>query len=105
MAPYTHGFRLAAIGLLLSCILAPLTFAQDEKLVPAKFNPQTDKRGNLWDLTPGGFVTNGTNDCFDNGAALRIDGSQVSFPRPQMTADGAEYVYSARHRALTITRR
>ena len=82
-----------------------LSQAADEALVPARFNPLTDSRGNRWDINPSGAISDGTNDCFDNGLALRVNGGDVPFSRPMMTNGGAEYVLTGRSGSLTITRR
>lgn len=104
MVPFSQGLWLAAVGVLFSFVAFSAN-AQDEKLVPATSNQVMDKRGNRWDFNSYGSVSDGTNDCFDNGAVLQTNGSQVSFPRAMMTADGSEFVYSTRNRGLTITRR
>ncbi|HEX8297091.1 MAG TPA: hypothetical protein VF593_12375 [Chthoniobacteraceae bacterium] len=88
-------------------VFAPLRgfAAEPEKLIPARFTQVTDRRANRWDINPQGAVSDGTNDCFDNGGALQLDGNQVPFTRPMMTADGSEFVLTGRYRSLTVTRR
>lgn len=98
--------RLLVLGVGLSFqSLALSRAAEEEKLVPARFNPQMDSRGNRWDIDQLGAVADGSNDCFDRGALLRVQGSDVSFSRPIMTADGSEFVLSGRRGTLAITRR
>lgn len=103
---------LTAAGALLLVISAPgaaqVARAQNapaETLVPARFNQLADSRGHRWDVQQNGAVGDGTNDCFDNGLVMRVQGSDVPFSRPMMTADGAEYVLTARRGPLAITRR
>jgi hypothetical protein len=91
--------------LALSGLTGSSAAAEAEKLVPARFNASTDARGNRWDVTQMGVVNDGTNDCFDGGAALQIDGSQLQLNRPMMTPDGKEFVLSGRYRGIGVTRR
>lgn len=81
------------------------SWGADEALIPARFNPLTDNRGNRWDINPSGAISDGTNDCFDNGLTLRVNGGEISFSRPMMTADGMEYVFSGRRGNLSVIRR
>lgn len=105
MVRFTQAFRLATFGMLFSGLIASLACAQDETLIPARPKQLMDKRANRWDLDLLGIVNDGTNDCFDAGGVLRLDGSQLSVSRSMMTTDGMEYVFSGRHRLLTVTRR
>ena len=80
-------------------------FAADEALIPARFNQPTDALGYRWDISPQGTVADGSNDCFDNAAVLRVNRTVVSFARPMMTSDGSEFVLSGRAGPIAITRR
>jgi hypothetical protein len=105
MARFAPVIRLLAIGALALTGSGTTASAQDEKLVTARFSALTDKRGNRWDINQMGGVSDGLNDCFDNGALLRIDGAQFGANRPMMTADGREYVLTGRVRTINVTRR
>jgi len=80
-------------------------FAAEEALVPARFTQANDGLGFRWDITPQGTIGDGSNDCFDNAAVLRVNRTVVNFSRPMMTADGSEFVISGRAGPLAVTRR
>ena len=80
-------------------------FAADEALIPARFNQPTDSLGFRWDISQQGTVADGSNDCFDNAAVLRVNRTVVSFARPMMTSDGSEFVLTGRSGPIAITRR
>jgi hypothetical protein len=74
-------------------------------LVPANFTWKTDALGFRWDLNQSGQINDGLNDCFDGAMRLTVNGQQFNSMRPQMTADGSEYVLSANVAGLQVTRR
>ncbi|MHC4202120.1 MAG: hypothetical protein ACYSU0_19185, partial [Planctomycetota bacterium] len=76
-----------------------------EKLVPAKFSHKQDALGFRWDVTQAGTVSDGSNDCFDTGLALLVNGSQFNAQSYMMTADGSEYVLSRQMSGVNVTRR
>lgn len=79
--------------------------AKPENLVSANFNHKTDGLGFRWDISPQGMVNDGSNDCFDGGLYLRINGNNFNANKPMMTADGSEYVLSAQMSGINVTRR
>jgi hypothetical protein len=103
------GFlSLARAAVCCSCFLfftGASTGQAPEQLIPARFQQLNDALGFRWDFAPNGAINDGTNDCFDGGAILRINQSQLGFGRPMMTADGSEYVLSTKTPQLVVTRR
>jgi hypothetical protein len=79
--------------------------AGEEKLVPAQFNQRTDSSGAIWDIQPHGTVSNGTNDCFDTGMMLMVNGRNFSPNGGQQTQDGNELVLTAQFAQISVTRR
>ena len=61
--------------------------------------------GFRWDIQQNGSVNDGSNDCFDTGLVLLVNGSQFSAQKPMMTADGGEYVLSRSMAGCRVTRR
>ncbi|MFP4055436.1 MAG: hypothetical protein ACLF0G_01030 [Candidatus Brocadiia bacterium] len=51
------------------------------------------------------MVEDGTDDCFDGGLALLVNGQQFYSQRPTMTADGSELVLSKTIQGIEVTRR
>ncbi len=94
---------LAAIAVCLAAL--PAAAQQQQKLVPANFNGRTDSQGFNWDVSPNGQVVDGTNDCFDDAANLRVNNQQFQGAQHQMTADGSEYVLTGSAAGLQVTRR
>jgi len=76
-----------------------------QKLVPADFAHKTDAMGFRWDIQRTGIISDGTSDCFDNGAALMVNGQQFNATRSLMTRDRSELVLTANMGALEVTRR
>ena len=100
--------RTSLVRFAVCCALAlgvPTCLAADEALIPARFTQPTDSLGFRWDITQQGTVADGSNDCFDNAAVLRVNRTVVSFARPMMTPDGSEFVLSGRAGPIAITRR
>lgn len=91
--------------LLMPLLVVNSVIAGEEKLVPAQYNPRTDSGGAFWDIQPHGSVSNGTNDCFDDGMVLLINGRTFSPNDGKQTEDGSELVLTARINQLSITRR
>ncbi len=97
---------LAFLAAALSAASALARPAKHKGLVPANFNQRTDALGFMWDVQANGAVDDGSDDCFDTGMALLVNGSGFSpSARPVMTADGREYVLSGQVAGLKITRR
>jgi len=94
---------------LLVCVfLGPPAWARAraiQKLVPANFAHKTDSMGFRWDIQRTGIINDGTSDCFDNGAALMVNGQPFNATSAMMTADGQELVLKANIRGLEVTRR
>ncbi len=86
-------------------LLAGVLVGADEKLVPAQMNPRTDAGGSVWDFQANGFVNNGSNDCFDNGAMLQINGRDFTASDRKQTADGSELVLTGKNDQIAIVRR
>ena len=99
--------------LMLMPLLAPLQavnalIAGEEKLVPAQFNPRHDSGANSWDIQSQGTVNNGTNDCFDSGMVLMVNGHHFNPNNPnghKQTEDGNELVLTGLVNQISITRR
>lgn len=79
--------------------------AGEEKLVPAQLNPRTDSGGSRWDIHANGYITDGSNDCFDNGAVLLINNRDFNANERKQTADGSELVLSGKSESFSIVRR
>jgi len=78
---------------------------EPEKLIPASFTTKSDALGFRWDINQTGVVSDGTNDCFDGGLFLKVNGVQFSAARSMMTPDGREYVLSGTPAGIKVTRR
>ncbi|KPL01823.1 MAG: hypothetical protein AMK75_03780 [Planctomycetes bacterium SM23_65] len=101
--------------MLLCCVVLALVLAPSrnglngapvqEKLVGANFSHKTDSQGFRWDVQSSGYISDGTNDCFDSGLMLYVNGSQFSSSQRMMTADGREFVLSQAMGSLKLTRR
>ncbi len=51
----------------------------------------SDGSGHLWDITSQGQVNNGTNDCYDGGMRLSVNGNAFSWSSAgRLSADGRE---------------
>ena len=85
--------------------------AKEERLIQANFNKKTDKLGFRWDINSAGSIRDGSNDCFDTGLRLRINGSEFNGDKNMMTPNGTEYVLSSNNanynmaKNLNVTRR
>ena len=96
--PFTALFALLLL-------LVSILHAGDEKLVPAQLSPRTDSGGSLWDIHANGYITDGSNDCFDNGAVLLINNRDFNANERKQTADGSELVLSGKSESFSIIRR
>jgi len=76
-----------------------------QQLGPARFQPRQDGMGFIWDINPRGVVVDGTDDCFDDGLALIVNGQQFFAQQPMATADGNEMVLKSQVQGVEITRR
>ena len=79
--------------------------AGKEKLVPARWSHRMDRMGFRWDVNQYGSVNDGTNDAFDGGFYLTVNGRQFRATQSLMTADGKEYVLRMSYGGLNVTRR
>ncbi len=95
------GFLLAGVGQ--DCPGSPRQAT--ETLVPASFSQRNDAQGFQWDVNHMGAIGDGTNDCFDQGLVLHVNGSQFNASLQQMTNDGREYVLSQDIAGVKVTRR
>ncbi len=79
----------------------------NEKLVNADFDDVNDSRGFTWDIESGGVVDDGSDDAFDNGFYLKINGNGIDYSKEQMTPGGDEYVLSgiSKNKKFKVTRR
>jgi hypothetical protein len=89
----------------LAALVPAAAAAREENLVPADFSQKTDSLGFLWDVQQNGVVNNGSNDCFDGGLKLSVNGNQFSSLHPMMTPDGAEYVLGGKAGGVEVARR
>ncbi|MEM9346448.1 MAG: hypothetical protein AAGB26_07515 [Planctomycetota bacterium] len=85
-------------------VAAPI-WASPQQLVNAQWTNRTDSLGMMWDLRSGGYVNDGTNNCFNNAMLLQISNSNVNFNTHQMTLSGELYVFSGSHGNIQINRR
>ncbi|MFP4026630.1 MAG: hypothetical protein ACLFWL_02450 [Candidatus Brocadiia bacterium] len=76
-----------------------------KKLVPARFSVETDDLGFRWDLNNYGMVSDGSNDCFDNGLELRVNNTLFQAQKAQMTKDEQEYFLTQQVGDLKVLRR
>ena len=75
-------------------------------LVPANVAPRADGMGFQWDIQPDGQVMDGSDDAFDSGLVLMVNGRPFQPTQaPMMTADGAEYVLTSKLGNIEVTRR
>lgn len=97
--------RLLAVLLVMSAGLAA-----GEVLTPVAGGRQTnvnDSQGFRWDFdVRNGWVNDGSNDCFDTGLRLNINGQQFQCQQPMQTKDG-ELVLQGQQSGdgVTVTRR
>jgi hypothetical protein len=75
------------------------------KLIPARFRQDHDSMGFRWDIYQNGSINDGTNDCFDGGLILHVNGQQFQPIQQLMTADGSEFVLSSKIGTIDVTRR
>jgi hypothetical protein len=79
---------------------------RSRRLVTASFGHKTDTQGFNWDIDQRGRIDDGTNDCFDGAENLSVNGVDFLSNRPQMTADGSEYVLTSTNvPGIEVTRR
>ncbi len=100
--------RIPLLCLVLLFVFTPLLLSaagRGQNLVPANFAQKTDAMGFRWDIQPDGSINDGTNDCFDGGLRLQVNGNNFRCNRPQMTADGSELVLAGITQSFGITRR
>ncbi len=74
-------------------------------LVRARFNQVNDAMGFRWDVDQQGGINDGTNDCFDGGMYLRVNGNQFGPNDHKMVPDASEYFISGQIANLQVTRR
>lgn len=99
----TLGLALAAASAL--CAGAQGASPNSARLVPANYNLRTDSLGFRWDINQQGVVGDGTNDCFDNGLALTVNGQRFGAQQAKMSPDGSELHLSMNLAGLQVTRR
>ena len=90
---------LSAVATLLlatSAARCPAVSPPAQRLVPAAYGARTDSQGFSWDINQQGSIDDGTNDCFDGGLILTVNGQQFQTQQSQMTADGSELVLTAK---------
>ncbi len=91
---------------LLCCCAGVGAGAAEQALVKAQYSHKTDRLGFRWDVNHTGMINDGSNDCFDGGLTLNVNGTNFSAAQQMMTADGREYVLSNPNmRGLAVTRR
>ncbi len=76
-----------------------------QKLISASYSDKTDSQGFRWDIRNYGQIGSGTNSSFDSAETLTVNGSSFRPTQGMMTADGSEYVLTARISNLEVTRR
>lgn len=76
-----------------------------QRLGPANFQPRQDGMGFMWDINPRGVVADGTDDCFDDGLVLMVNGQQFAAQQQAMTPDGNEMILKSQVQGVEVTRR
>lgn len=76
-----------------------------QKLVQAVMSQKTDALGFRWDVQSDGRINDGSNDCFDGGLRLQINGQRFNCARPMMTQDGGEFVLQGNAGPFQVIRR
>lgn len=96
---------------LFAVLLLAAALGAGEVLTPVGGGRQAnlnDALGNRWDFDyRSGSVNDGSNDCFDTGLRLHVNGQQFQCPQPMQTKDG-ELVLSAPDQdgdGVSVTRR
>jgi hypothetical protein len=74
-------------------------------LVRAQFNEKRDSLGFEWDFNPVGAVNDGSNDAFDTGLVLKVNGHDFRANKQWMTPEGKEYVLVGKQGVIKTTRR
>jgi hypothetical protein len=97
--------RTAQLLLLMSLCAGPLIAGDAEKLTPASLSPRADSRGMNWDIQPDGQIGDGTNDCFDNGLRLAVNGAQFRPAGQAMQNAEGEFVLKGMAGQVKMTRR
>lgn len=95
---------LAAIALV-AVAAAPAWANNQQPLINAQWTNRNDSMGMMWDIRPGGYVDDGTNNCFNNAMLLQVNNSNVNFNTHQMTPDGQLYVFTGNMQGIQIDRR
>ncbi|HYE07239.1 MAG TPA: hypothetical protein VEL07_17125 [Planctomycetota bacterium] len=86
-------------------MIAPLGCAEQLVATNGGRHESSDAQGFRWDRNgQTGAIDDGTNDCFDSGLWLTVNGQQFQCQQPMMTADG-ELVLSLPMGGITVTRR
>jgi len=105
--PPPHRTTLAMLIAAVACVLASATAAQAApaaRLVNAQWTSRSDSLGMLWDLQPGGYINNGTNNAFNNAMLLQINGSNLNATGHRMTPDGTHYVIDGNQNGVQVQR-
>ena len=103
--PAILAVTVLGLAALLSPTLRSAEQPEQEELVQARFETKQDALGLRWDFNVYGMVGDGTNDCFDNGLELRVNGSMFQGQQQLMTGDATEYVLRQKIGSLNVTRR
>ena len=94
---------LAAIAFTVG-LVTPVLARQQQQLVSAQWTNRNDSLGMMWDLRQGGYVDDGTNNCFNNAMLLQVNGSNVNFSSHQMTPNGQLYVFNGNGPGFQVNR-
>ncbi len=73
-------------------------------LVPANYRQRVDTLGFRWDVQPTGALNDGTNDCFDGGLVLQVNGRNFNSTKRMMTASGGDHVFTTTMGQIEVTR-
>ncbi|MGE0713749.1 MAG: hypothetical protein AB7N76_14065 [Planctomycetota bacterium] len=65
-----------------------------DTLIPADFAAQKDARSYVWDLTPQGYINNGTQYAFNRAMVLTVNGAEFRPAQSQMTPDKHTFVFT-----------
>jgi len=93
---------LSAVSMLVNTAAARTTPTQ---LVNAQWTNRTDSVGMMWDIRQGGYIDDGTNNCFNGAMQLQINNNGVNFNQHQMTPNGQLYVFHGSQQGIQVTRR
>lgn len=95
----------AWLAALVITFLAAPALATQQPLVNAQWTNRNDSLGMMWDLRNGGYVDDGTNNCFNNAMLLQVSNNNVNFTSQQMTPSGDLYVFNGNHGTIQVNRR